>query len=88
MVRYVLHLHKDEMQARTKPSTTPHFVRGDKVSVVTTNLFLRGQPNKKLIDKQLGLFSVQKQIGKHSYRLKLPTTGRLHLVFNVNKFEI
>jgi hypothetical protein len=25
MVRYVLQLHKDEMQARTEPSTTPHF---------------------------------------------------------------
>jgi hypothetical protein len=27
MVRSVLHLHKDEMQTRTEPSTTPHFVR-------------------------------------------------------------
>jgi hypothetical protein len=56
MVRYVLQLHKDEMQARTDPSTTPHFVRGDKVSIVTTNLFLRGQINTKLKDRQLGPF--------------------------------
>jgi hypothetical protein len=54
LARYVLQLHKDEMEARTCPSTTHHFVKGDKVSVVTTNLFLRGRPNKKLIDKQLG----------------------------------
>jgi hypothetical protein len=47
MVRSVLQLHKDKMHARTEPSTTPHFARGDKVSVVTTNLFLRGQPNRK-----------------------------------------
>jgi hypothetical protein len=46
LVRSVLQLHKDEMQARTEPLTAPHFVRGDKVSVVTTNLFLRGQTNK------------------------------------------
>jgi transposase InsO family protein len=39
MVRSVLQLHKDEMQARTEPSIAPHFTRGDKVSVVTTNLF-------------------------------------------------
>jgi hypothetical protein len=40
LVRSVLQLHKDEMQARTKPSTAPHhFARGDKVSVVTSNLF-------------------------------------------------
>jgi hypothetical protein len=42
LVRYVLKLNKHEMQARTEPSTTPHFVRGDKVSFVTANLFLRG----------------------------------------------
>jgi hypothetical protein len=44
-VRSVLQLNKDEMQERLKPSTTPHFVRGDKVSIVTTTLLLRGQPN-------------------------------------------
>jgi hypothetical protein len=46
LVRSVLQLHKDEMHARTEPATPPHFVRGDKVSVVTTSLFLRGKPNK------------------------------------------
>jgi hypothetical protein len=35
LVRSVLQLHKDDMQARTEPSTAPHFARGDKVSVVT-----------------------------------------------------
>jgi transposase InsO family protein len=58
-VRFVLQLHKDEMQARTEPSTTPHLVIGDKVSVVTTNLFLRGQPNRKLRDRQLGPFTME-----------------------------
>jgi hypothetical protein len=53
LVRSVLQLHKDEMHERSEPSTTPHFVRGDNVSVVTTNLFLRGQPNMKLRDRQL-----------------------------------
>jgi hypothetical protein len=66
LVHSVLQLHKDEMQARIEPSTTPHFARGDKVSVVTTNLFLRGQPNRKLRDKQLGPFTVEEQTGKHS----------------------
>ena len=75
------------MQARTEPSTTPHFAKGDKVSVVTANLFLRGQPNRKLRDRQLGPFSVEEQIGKHSYRLKLPATVRLHPVFHVNNLR-
>jgi hypothetical protein len=75
------------MQARTKPSTTPHFARGDKVSVVTSNLFLRGQPNRKLRDRQLGPFIVEEQIGKHNYILKLPATVRLHPVFHVNNLR-
>jgi hypothetical protein len=58
MVRSVLQLHKDEMQARTEPSTTPHFARGDKVSFVTSHFFLRGQPNRKLRDIHLGHFTV------------------------------
>jgi hypothetical protein len=59
LVRSVSQLHKDEMQARTEPSTAPYFVRGDKVSVLTTNLFVLRQPNMKLIDRQLGPFTVQ-----------------------------
>jgi hypothetical protein len=57
------------------------------VSVVTTNLFLRGQPNRKLRDRQLGPFSVEEQIGKHIYILKLPATVRLHHVFHVNNLR-
>jgi hypothetical protein len=88
LVRFMLQLHKDEMQARTKPSTSPHFTRGDKVSVVTANLFLRGLPNRKLRDRQLGPFTLEEQIGKDSYRLKFPATVRLHHVFHVNNLRL
>jgi hypothetical protein len=75
------------MQARTEASTAPHFARGDKLSIVTANLFLRGQPNRKLRDMQLEPFSVEEQIGKDNYRLKLPATVRLHNVFHVNNLR-
>jgi hypothetical protein len=84
LVRSVLQLHKDEMQARTEPSTTPHFVTRDKVSVIPANLFLRGQSNTKLRDRQLVPFTLEEQIGKHNYILKLPAIVRLHHVFHVN----
>jgi hypothetical protein len=71
------------MQARLQPSTAPRFVRGDEVIVVTKNLFLRGQPNRKLRDRQLRLFTIEERIEKYNYRLRLPTTMRLHPVFNV-----
>jgi hypothetical protein len=77
VVRSVLQLHKDEMQARTKPSTAPYVVKGDKILVVTTNLFLRGQPNMKLRDKELGPFLVEERIGKQSYRFKTPNESTL-----------
>jgi hypothetical protein len=57
------------------------------VSVVTTNFFLRGQPNKKLRDRQLGPFTVEEQIGKHSYKFKLLATVRLHHVFHANNLR-
>jgi hypothetical protein len=76
------------MQVRLEPSTAPHFVQGDKVSVVTTNLFLRGQPNMKLRrDCQLGPFTMEEHIRKHSYGLKLPSTVRLHHVYYVNNLR-
>jgi hypothetical protein len=71
------------MQARSEPSMAPHCVRGDKVSFVTTNLFVRGQTKRKPKDRRLGPFSVEKQIGKHSYMLKLPARVRLHNAFHV-----
>jgi hypothetical protein len=75
------------MQAHSEPSTAPHFVQGNKVTIVTKNLFLRRQPNRKLRDRQLGSFSVDEQIRKHSYILKLPATARLHPVLHVNKLK-
>jgi hypothetical protein len=87
LVRSVLKLHKDKMQARSKPSTAPHFVRGDKVTICSCNLFLRGQPKRKLRDRQLGPFTTEEQAGKHNYILKLPTTLCLHPVFHVNNLR-
>jgi hypothetical protein len=55
----VLKLYIDDMQARAEPLTAPHFVRGDKVLDVTTNLFLRGHGNMKLRDLQLGPFIIE-----------------------------
>jgi hypothetical protein len=87
LVRFVLQLHKDEMHERSEASIAPHFVRGDKMPFVTTNLFVRGQPNTKLKDRQRGTLTREEQIGNHIYRLKLPATVRLHHVFHVNNLQ-
>jgi hypothetical protein len=46
IVRSMLPLHKDVMHTRTELSTTPHFVKGDKVSIITTNLFYEDSPTR------------------------------------------
>jgi hypothetical protein len=73
----VLQLQRDEMQARSKPSTVPHFVRGDNVKVVTTNLFLRGQTNMKLHYRHLGPFTLEEQIGKTHVHTKAASDSTL-----------
>jgi hypothetical protein len=41
----------------------------------------------KPIDRQLGPFTMEEQIGKHNYRLKLPAIVRLHHVFHMNNLR-
>ncbi|KAI5888428.1 uncharacterized protein SCHCODRAFT_02513229, partial [Schizophyllum commune H4-8] len=43
------------------------------------------RPTKKLDYKRLGPFTVEKKVGSHAYRLKLPKTmSRIHPVFHVS----
>jgi hypothetical protein len=71
LVSSVFLLHDDEMQARLEPSTAPHFIRGDKVTVVTKNLFLRGQPNRNLRDRHVGPFTVEEQFGNTQLQIEI-----------------
>jgi hypothetical protein len=48
------------------------------------HFFLRGQPYRKLRDRQLGYSTFEEQIGKHIYKLKLQATVRLLPVVHVN----
>jgi hypothetical protein len=42
----------------------PALRRGDKVTVVTKNLFMRGQLNRKLRDRQLGPLQSRRELGQ------------------------
>jgi hypothetical protein len=57
------------------------------VTAVTKNIFLRGQYDRKLRDRQLGHFIVKERIGKHNYKLKLPAIVRLHPVFHLTIYD-
>jgi hypothetical protein len=57
------------------------------VTIITKNVFLRGQPIKKLRHRRFGPFTTEEHIGKHKYILKLPATIPLHPVFHVNNLR-
>jgi hypothetical protein len=42
----------------------------------------------KLRGRELRSFTLEEQIGKHSYKLKLPARVRLHQLFHVNNYDI
>jgi hypothetical protein len=75
------------MQARSVVPTASHFVRGDKVIIVSKNIFLRRQPNRKMCDRRLGPFAIEEHIGKHSYILKSRPTVCLRPFFHVNNLR-
>jgi transposase InsO family protein len=62
----------------------PIFQPGDEVLLEGENL-RTNRPSKKLDHRRFGPFKVDKKIGERAYRLKLPTTWKIHPVFHVSK---
>ena len=58
------------------------FEVGDKVWLLTTNIKTR-RPTKKLDNKKAGPFPIKEKISSHAYRLKLPSTMKIHNVFHI-----
>ena len=55
--------------------------------LLTKNLKTR-QGTKKLDYVKVGLFLVDEQRGKVSYKLSLPKDARIHLVFHISLLEL
>ena len=63
------------------------YAPGTKVMLASKYIKLR-RVSKKLADKMLGPFEVEKRIGQNAYKLKLPTKyQRIHPVFHVSLLE-
>jgi hypothetical protein len=45
------------------------------------------RPSAKLDFKKLGKYEVLERVGTHTYKLKLPSTMKIHLVFHVSLLE-
>ncbi|KAK4684314.1 putative transposase, partial [Tremellales sp. Uapishka_1] len=68
---------------RTEP---PDYKVGDKVWLNARNVKTI-RPAKKLDHKFLGPFEIIKQVSTHAYKLKLPTSMRIHPVFHISLLE-
>ena len=66
--------------AEWKKNTFVPFEKGQKVWLDTQNL--KTNYHKKMAPKQEGPFKIDKVLGPVTYRLKLPTTWRIHNVFH------
>jgi hypothetical protein len=59
----------------------------DKVYLIQQNIQIK-QLNIKLDHKKLGLFKIKRVIGLVNYKLVLPKTINIHLVFHISFFEL
>jgi hypothetical protein len=63
------------------------FKEKDKIYLIQKNIQTK-QPNIKLDHKKLGLFKIKKIIGLINYKLVLPKTMNIYLVFYISLLEL
>jgi len=66
---------------------SPPFQVGEKIWLIRRNI-KTSRPCDKLDYRQLGPFSILKQVNFVAYRLELPVSMKIHLVFHVSLFEL
>jgi hypothetical protein len=68
-------------------SIEPIFKEGDKVYLIRQNIQIK-QPSIKLDYKKLGLFKIKRVIGLVNYKLVLPKTMNIYLIFYISLLEL
>lgn len=88
MLKFQLQIAQQTYKACAKKiwNRAPSFKIGDKVWLLRRNIKTK-RPCDKLDYRRLGPFVIQKQINPVAYRLKLPTTMKIHPVFHVSLLE-
>ena len=72
------------LERRIKPSRLPRsFVTGNKVWLDSRNLKINVK-SKKLAPKRYGPFEIVKQVSPVTYKIKLPTSMKIHDVFHID----
>jgi RNase H-like domain found in reverse transcriptase/Reverse transcriptase (RNA-dependent DNA polymerase)/Integrase zinc binding domain/Integrase core domain/Chromo (CHRromatin Organisation MOdifier) domain/Retroviral aspartyl protease len=79
-IRGALQQHAKQYDKHRKPA--PEYRPGDLVWLSSRNIPTT-RPSRKLADRYLGPFPVERKISTHAYRLRLPSSMRIHPVFHV-----
>jgi len=59
--------------------------KGDRVMLSTKDLVFRERPTKKLTERYVEPYVIEKVVLKNTVKLKLPASMRIHLVVNISK---
>ena len=58
-----------------------------KVMLSTKDLVFKEKPVKKLMERYIELYKIEKVISKNAVKLKLPAFMRIYLVVNISRIE-
>ena len=62
--------------------------KSNKVMLSTKDLAFKERPVKRLTERYVGLYKIEKVVSKNTVKLKLPISIRIHSVINVSRIEI
>ena len=84
--RVVLKKAQEDMkrQADRGRKETEDWKKEDRIMLSTKNLVFKERLVKKLVDRYVGLYTIEEVVSTNAVKLQLPTLIRIHLVVNVS----
>ena len=64
---------------------TKKWKKRDQVLLSTKDLVFKERPTKKLIERYVGLYTIEEVVSSNAVKLQLPSSMRIHLVVNVSQ---
>jgi len=71
-------------QADKGRKETEDWKRGDRVLLSTKDLVFKKRPARKLVDRYMGPYTIEKVVSTNAVKLQLPTLMRIHPVVNIS----
>ena len=64
---------------------TEDWKKGDRILLSTKDLVFKEKPVRKLVDRYIGLYTIEKIVSTNVVKLRLPTSMRIHPVMNTSQ---